>query len=69
MSFFSAHQGAWHRTVNTGQNSFHMEQEEILVLVSNGYLYRHRVGDVGEAAKRQDGGNRKNIFNCTCNFH
>ena len=27
--------------------------------VSNGYLYRHRVGEMRENAKRQDGGDRR----------
>ena len=36
-----------------------MEQEvEFLVPVSNGYLYLHIVGEIGENAKRQEGGNR-----------
>ena len=36
-----------------------MEQEvEFLVLVSNDYLYQHRVGEMGENAKGQDGDDR-----------
>ena len=32
---------------------------EFLVPVSNGYLYRHRVDEMGENAKRQYGSDRK----------
>ena len=36
-----------------------MEQDvKYLVPVSNGYFYRHRVGEMEENAKRQDGGDR-----------
>ena len=43
-----------------------MEQEvEFLVRVSNGYLYCHRVGEIGENAKRQDGDNRMFSINFT----
>ena len=31
---------------------------ESLVPVSNGYLYKHRVGEMGENAKRQKSGDR-----------
>ena len=34
------------------------EHEPTLVLVSNGFLYRHRVDEMGEIAKRQDSGDR-----------
>ena len=51
--------GQWQRSLNTGENSFSMEQEVgKLVPVSNGYLYRRRVGEVGENAKIQDGNPR-----------
>ena len=36
-----------------------MEQEvEFLVKVSNGYLYGHKVEEMGKNTKRQDGGDR-----------
>ena len=36
-----------------------MEQEvESLVPVSNGYIYRYRVGEMGENAERQNGSDR-----------
>ena len=31
---------------------------EFLVPVSNGYLYQHRVGEMGDNVKRQDGDDR-----------
>ena len=37
-----------------------MKQEvEFFIPVRNGYLYRHRVGEMGENAKRQYGGDKK----------
>ena len=45
-----------------------MEQElDSLVPVSNGYLYRHKVGEVGENAKGQNGGNSTVDFNFKVN--
>ena len=41
---------------STCENSFSMEHEvESLVPVSNSYLYQHRVGEMRENAKGQDG--------------
>ena len=36
-----------------------MEEEvEFIVPVLNGYLYQHRVGEMGENAKREDGSHK-----------
>ena len=40
-----------------------MDQEvELLVPVSNDYLYQHRVGEMGENAKRHNGGYRMSLI-------
>ena len=40
-----------------------MEQEvESLIPVSNGYLYQHRVGEIRENTKRQDGDHRMSVI-------
>ena len=42
-----------------GENSISLEQEvEFLVPVSNGYLYQHRIGEMGEIETRQDGNHK-----------
>ena len=42
-----------------GEYCFSMEQEiKFMVPLSNGYIYRHRVGELGENAKRLNGINK-----------
>ena len=58
-NLFSPHtcsRSDWQRSLNTDENCIDMEQEvESRAPVS--ILYRHRVGEVGQNAKRQGGGN------------